>query len=449
MVVLASHVCNVFVLGLQQGIAPLFVALQQDFNASSATTSWLLSLMFLFQFGCGPIANLCTKRFGHRATVTAGTLISSAGVFISTFAPTIEVVNITFGVLVGLGYALIYSPSIGIVAMYIKRRYVLANSLIMVGSGIGGMLLPPLFQALINAYGWRPTLFVYAGMNLQMCICALLFKTPATAEDASKSTAGSSRDYEEDTIDGEGKSKIRALFERLDLVLFLRYKQFTVYSVAVMLGLGFGLFGAVPHGFARAEELDLAPPQQLSLLVSVLGLTGIFGRLAPNLMRRGNSIYMFALSIFLGGVFNIVSAFTETYASYTVYFALLGFAIGVISSLQIQVIRDIVGPQKVTAAIGLVTPTIAIGAFFGPAIAGYIYDSTGDYDYSFYFYGACSVFAGLWMVALDPFVRPSPAQRRQSLLDLENEKKPLLGGGKGRTGPKYNETAKGNEETLA
>ncbi|XP_070579105.1 monocarboxylate transporter 3-like [Ptychodera flava] len=284
MVVIASFACNIFVLGVHQAIGPVFVALQKDFGASSECTSMLISLVFLFQFGCG------------------------------------------------IGYAFIFGPCLGIVALYVKKRYVLANSMAVMGSSVGALALGPMLQFLINTYGWRETLFLFAGVNLQMCICALFFKTP------------------EDTSD-------------------------TTFD-----------------------------PLQTTILPNKRGTTRIF---------------------YFSGVLNIVSGFMETYASYAVYVALLGFSNGVMTTLESQVLRDIVGNQKVTSAIGLATLFMAIGCFIGPIVAGLIYDQTGDYDNSFYFYGVCSVSAGLLVVVVDPFIRPdrgrSSNEMSSELIDIRQQ----------------------------
>ncbi|XP_070579106.1 monocarboxylate transporter 2-like [Ptychodera flava] len=313
------------------------------------------------------------------------------------------------------GYALIVGPSLGIVALCIKRRYVLANSLVMVGSSTGGILLAPMFQFLINKYGWRDTLFIFAGMNLQTCICALFFKAPESPGNVSGVTGESSHQSEHDSDNKEEPRKLQAVVERLDLDLFIKHKQFTVFAIAILLGIGMGLFGSTPHWYA--DDLQLAPLQELSFLVSIFGICGIIGRLLPNLMRRRNSINAFGFIFILTGVTNIVSAFVEIYSLYAVYVGVLGVLNGVIATLMTQVPRDIVGPQKITAAIGLSNPFMAMGAFIGPITAGCIYDQTGDYDDAFYFYSACSLAAGLLVVVTDPFIKP--LYRRPSLQDLE------------------------------
>ncbi|XP_070576599.1 monocarboxylate transporter 3-like [Ptychodera flava] len=410
MVVIASFVCNIFVLGVHQAIGPVFVALEKDFGAGSESTSMIISLMLLFQFGCGPIANVSVRKYGHRVTVMIGSFISSAGYLLSSYAPSIEVVNVTFGVLVGFGYAFIFGPCLGIVALYVKKRYVLANSMAVMGSSVGALALGPMLQFLINTYGWRETLFLFAGVNLQMCICALFFKTP-------ENTSDNTSDHSQTTdLSIKGRSsRIRKVCEQLDLNFFIKNKQYVVYVVVLFVGIGLGIFGTLPHWYARAQALQLAPSQQLSFLISVFAIGGIVGRLAPNCMACINSMYLFGFTVYFTGVLSIVSGFMETYASYAVYVALLGFSNGVMTTLESQVLRDIVGHQKVTAAIGLATPFMGIGAFIGPIVAGFIYDQTGDYDNSFYFYGVCSVPAGLLVVVVDPFVRPDRGRSRNAM----------------------------------
>nr|XP_006822788.1 PREDICTED: monocarboxylate transporter 13-like [Saccoglossus kowalevskii] len=180
LVVLGSHICAMFVFGVYQSIGPMFVALQHYFNASSASTSAILSLSLFLQMGMGPIANVSVKKIGFRATVMAGALISSIGFFSSSFAPSISVLYLTYGVFVGIGYGLIVSPALGVIPFFIKKRYALANALSIVGAGTGTFIFVALIQFLIDRYGWRGAFMVFSAVNAHMFISGSLFKAPPT-----------------------------------------------------------------------------------------------------------------------------------------------------------------------------------------------------------------------------------------------------------------------------
>ncbi|XP_077991175.1 monocarboxylate transporter 9-like [Glandiceps talaboti] len=57
------------------------------------------------------------------------------------------------------------------------------------------------------------------------------------------------------------------------------------------------------------------------------------------------------------------------------------------------------------AGVSLCAVSGSVGGLLGPPLAGFIYDSTQDYNNAFYFYGACMSFTGLTILVLEPFTR--------------------------------------------
>ena len=55
----------------------------------------------------GPIASVLCSRFGCRPVTIVGSLVAALGLVLSIFAPTIQVMFVTFGVITGLSYSLL------------------------------------------------------------------------------------------------------------------------------------------------------------------------------------------------------------------------------------------------------------------------------------------------------------------------------------------------------
>ncbi|XP_006822783.1 monocarboxylate transporter 14-like [Saccoglossus kowalevskii] len=104
-----------------------------------------------------------------------------------------------------------------------------------------------------------------------------------------------------------------------------------------------------------------------------------------------------------------------SYGIYVIYPTLLGLLSGMFFTLFSQVIKDITGGPNVTAGVALGTMAIGVGALIGPTVAGVIYDTSRDYQFSFYFFGSCMVFAGLIMLTLEPYatLRQHKLQRHE------------------------------------
>jgi hypothetical protein len=62
------------------------------------------------------------------------------------------------------------------VAHYFESKRTLAMGLASCGSGIGAFILNPLSKYLIDVYGWRGTLLIQAGIQLNCILCGALFR---------------------------------------------------------------------------------------------------------------------------------------------------------------------------------------------------------------------------------------------------------------------------------
>ncbi|XP_070556184.1 monocarboxylate transporter 13-like [Ptychodera flava] len=426
LVVLAAHFCCWFVFGLHQSIGPLIVAVQQHFEASSVRTSWILSTMLCFQLGLGPIVNIPVKRFGHRPTVMMGAVLSSLGFVLSSFASSIEFLYLSMGVFVGFGYCLITSPSLGIVALYVKRRYVLANALAVSGSGLGIFVFTPLWDALIDGYGWRGAFILFSSINAHLCVCATLYrpKTKAKTKLETMTTDPDANSNESDSPGRHGNPESNSpqnkklLCGICDLSLLSRNPVFLVYACAVFLGSGMACIAVAAFMFLRAESKELSSSRDLSFLISMYGCFGILGRLLPvpilHFIPALTSVRLYGMALFFAGVISFFSVFANSFAVYGVVTAILGVVIGLTCTLQSQVVKDLLGPSLVTAGMALSSPFLAIGAKLGPTFAGLIYDLTGSYDNTFHFFGACSVTAGSFLVIMESYFNKRRRKSRQS-----------------------------------
>ncbi|XP_070556181.1 monocarboxylate transporter 13-like [Ptychodera flava] len=424
--VLAAHFCCWFVFGLYQSIGPLFVAVQQHFEASSVRTSWILSTTLCFQLGLGPIVNIPVERLGHRPTVMIGAVLSSLGFFLSSFAPSIEFLYLSMGVFVGFGYCLIISPSLGIVALYVKRRYVLANALAVSGSGLGIFVFTPLWDAFIDGYGWRGAFILFSSINAQLGVCAALYR-PKTKAKTKLGTTGTDQDTNENESDSPGRhgytesnspQNKKMLCGICDLSLLSRNPVFLVYAFAVFLGSGMACMALPAFLFVRAESKELSSSRNLSFLISIYGAVGILGRLSSvpifHVMPNLTSVRLYGLALFFAGVISFFSVFANSYALYGIVTAILGIFVGLTFTLISQVVKDLFGPSLVTAGMTITTPFMAIGGILGPTFAGLIYDLTGNYDNTFYYFGACLVTAGSSLVIMESYFNKRRRKSEQS-----------------------------------
>jgi len=117
----------------------------------------------------GPIAGRLTDRFGARAVVISGAVLSTIGLLLTSLVPSLYLMLLTYGGVFGCGSSLVFIAVFEIVPRYFVKRRSLATGLITMSTGAGLLIMSPVCQALIDAFGWRGA---FRGMT---CIVFIIF----------------------------------------------------------------------------------------------------------------------------------------------------------------------------------------------------------------------------------------------------------------------------------
>lgn len=152
----------------------LLVALQKDFNWSTATISTALSLR-LAVFGLmAPFAAALMLRFGLRRIMLVAVATTAAGVSLTALVSQSWQLTLLWGVVVGGGTgmtALVLGATVAN-SWFVQRRGLVVG-LMTASSASGQLLFLPLFAKISDEYGWR-ALVVVVG-------CVLVCLLPAIA----------------------------------------------------------------------------------------------------------------------------------------------------------------------------------------------------------------------------------------------------------------------------
>uniref|UniRef100_F1L0U5 Monocarboxylate transporter 3 n=1 Tax=Ascaris suum TaxID=6253 RepID=F1L0U5_ASCSU len=146
--------------------------------------SWAQSLLGGCYLLAGPIASALANHFGCRVVTIAGSLLAFGGFMLSVLVPALPILYVTFGIVGGIGFGLIYLPAIVIVNQYFEKRRAFALGLAVCGSGIGTTIFSQIFPLLLrlNDNNWRTFLMNVAIIVLLCILCGLCFKSPQPDE---------------------------------------------------------------------------------------------------------------------------------------------------------------------------------------------------------------------------------------------------------------------------
>lgn len=175
-IVAASLVCNIIVDGIGYSFGIFLPEFVRYFDSPRSKVSLVGSLLCGTYLCAGPIVSALTNKFGCRPVAITGSIISTIAFVLSVFAPSIDILILTYGVIGGFGFGMIYLPSIVSVGYYFERRRAVATGIAVCGSGIGTFIFAPLTKYLLDELDWKNAMFILAGIVFNGCVCGMLMR---------------------------------------------------------------------------------------------------------------------------------------------------------------------------------------------------------------------------------------------------------------------------------
>ncbi|XP_061378654.1 monocarboxylate transporter 3 isoform X3 [Danaus plexippus] len=176
-VVFASFMCNLVVDGIAYTFGIFLPELVTYYGEGKGTVAWVGSLLSGVYLAAGPIVSALCNKYGCRAVCVAGSLVGSVAFVLSTFSKSVTMMMITYGLIGGMGFGMIYLPSVVAVGYYFETRRSLATGIAVCGSGVGTFSFAPLAAILLNYFGsWQNANLLLAGLILNCAVFGALMR---------------------------------------------------------------------------------------------------------------------------------------------------------------------------------------------------------------------------------------------------------------------------------
>ncbi|MBN3304425.1 MOT9 protein, partial [Amia calva] len=447
-IVVVSFLGQFLAYGSPQSVGVLYPAWLDAFQEGKGMTAWVGSLVSGVGLIASPICSACVVNFGARpVTIFSGVMVAG-GLMLSAFAPNVQFLFFSYGIVVGIGCGLVYAATVTITCQYFEKRRGLALGIVTTGTSVGGFLYATVQNELIELYGLEGCLLIVGALSLNLMACAgpmrplqlpgyylkqkAAFerteetlsikpeKLPVSEEPLKKSLTSVEKGLTVNDMLINGDTKDPLAYERSflggsALVKIIKKKQQAyakyIHTTAelmhdrVFVSLCIGLFlfslGAFPPVIYMEDVArSLGLIEGIIPLVSIVAIMTGVGKLVLGIMadlRWINSLHLYTFTVFGTGLVLLVIPVAKNYVALAILSGCVGFFSGN-WSITPYVTTKIVGIELLTQAYGVLMFFGGFGIMLGPPVVGWFYDWMQSYDLAFYFSGGCALLGGFTLM---------------------------------------------------
>jgi len=340
-----------------------------------------------------PLIGLLLDRFPPRVIILPSILVFAAALAsLSRLGSSIGQFYLTFFLLGLVANGTAQFAYTRTILTWFQKHRGFALALILTGSGIGSILIPPATQWTISHHGWRNAYLLLAAIALLgLPLTALLVRNrPAPLLTESTEQSGA-------TV---GQALASAVF--------------WIFAVLTILS-SFSENGLVTNLAAILTQHGI-PAQSAALALSMRGGAGIVGRLFVGLLIDRLSPQRIQTCVLaLAAVGSLILAVAGTSVAALIGALLLGVGLGSEADVGPYLLARYFGRRHFSVLYGLTWTAYAIGGGTGPVFVGRLFDRAGSYQ--------LNVLIGLAIVAfaaagVSLFLKTEPGGANSALGEL-------------------------------
>ncbi|KAK5628285.1 hypothetical protein RRF57_004000 [Xylaria bambusicola] len=313
---------------------------------SPSTISWIPALQLFTLSALSPFVGAFFDSYGPRIPVAVGSFLVILGLMTQSLSTQYYQLILSQAICAGLGMGMIFHSSINAVATWFKRRRGLAMGLASSGSGVGGVILPIMFDRLVGQIGFPWTVRTIGFVLLPLQLVAI-FTVQSRLEHQPKR------------------------FHIMELLHPFRDLTFDLNAAACF----FGTLGLLlPFNYMKVAAASAGvSPNLLPYILPILNSTSIIGRIVP--LWAGDHLGVFNMAtifVFLGAILVLAlwvpgAGSSGAVIAFTVLYGLpLGYFVATIAALVAK-ISDI---REIGVRVGATFFVNAVAGLVGSPLAG-------------------------------------------------------------------------------
>ena len=391
------------------GFSNFIIPLTNEFGWNRTTISGVFSLARMESGLLGPLEGWLVDRVGPRRLMLVGVPLMGIGYMLMSRVDSLAAFFFVYIFAITLGNSLgMSTPMAASVANWFNRKRGLAFGIMWSGVGLGGFFVPAVGW-LIATYDWRIASIIIGAFIIVMGvpIAALMRHRP---EPYGYMPDGVEPEADDDSAAARSRRApdLSQDFTAREALMTSSFWYLTLSIAARSLVSGGVGLHLVPY-FVDLGASDVFAAT-LAGAVGVLSIPGRFGLSAVSdyINRR----YVMAASLFLMTIAIIFMARATSVTQVIPFLVLYAAAQGGISVIPQSLIAEYFGRRAYATIQGFRSTIQMVGIIIGPLISGYVFDTTGSYEWAFLGFGAATLVSlGLVLMMRAP-VRPQRRRQR-------------------------------------
>ncbi|KAF3012829.1 hypothetical protein E8E14_009193 [Neopestalotiopsis sp. 37M] len=347
-------------------------------SSSESAISWIGSLQAFLMLIGGVLCGRALDAGYFYSDVTIGVLLEVLGMMLTSISSQYWHVILAQGVMVGIGAAMAFMPSVAIVGTYFSTRRSLAMGVSACGSSVGGIIYPIVLKRLIDQIGFRWAVRVMAFIMLGTLSVSVAVMKPRLPP---------------------RKSGPLINTKELGNKIFLGWLAAVFFTLI-------GLY--VPFFYVEAYALSIGvAPNLASYMIIIMNAASIPGRLFPGAIAdKTGTLAIMVPSVLLSGVIMLAWIKVKTQGALIAVAVLFGFFSGSIQAVLPATVPFLLPDLSMIGTnLGMTLSFAGLGLLVGTPVAGAILDHQSttthqDFSGALAFSGACVILGSVLLAVV-------------------------------------------------
>jgi len=364
--IMATHALVFYAFGVF--LKPLTVEFKWERGALSGAISIALLLIGPFSILSGRLSD----KYGPRILVTISGLSLGVGFLLMSQINSLWQVYLIWGLFMGVGMSCSFVPIISTIPRWFTKKRGIAIGIAVAGFGLGGIIVPPLAQWLISAFGWRQAYFILGLITFIVVIPLAQFMKHSPQRVGLKP-------YGEDEPIKDEHSLVTG---GLSITQAIKTSRFWVWGL-ILFCFFFCIQVTIVHIVPHAIDIGVSPIIAASI-TSIIAGCSVIGKLSTGFLsdKVGGRLLLIAC-VSLATLALLWLLFAKEMWMLYIFAVIFGIGYGGIILLQTLISAELFG----LGSLGMILATLmfcgTIGGALGAPLAGSIFDITESYSLAF------------------------------------------------------------------